>query len=270
VTLAETLLLKQPWLITPEAHAALVAVGHAFFESPGKLTPPAKSGLLSVENGVGVVNLTGPLIRKPDFTASVLFGATDTDEAIAAVREAGQRPDVEAVFLDIDSPGGTVSGTPELANAVTDVCAQKYTYAFTAGQMCSAAYWVGSQCDAVYATPSARVGSIGVLLPVMDSSEAMQRQGLKVEVFAAGKFKSTGMPGVPLTDEQRAWLQADVEEIATEFRSAVLARGRKVTPDVMEGQTFSARKAAYHSLISGVVSSRADAIAKLRSRHVAG
>ena len=75
----------------------------------------------ALENGVGVVNLTGPLIRKPDFIASVLFGATDTDEAIAAVREAGQRPDVEAVFLDIDSPGGTVSGTPELAQAVANV-----------------------------------------------------------------------------------------------------------------------------------------------------
>ncbi len=177
---AEALFLQQPWLITPEAHAALKAAVQSFFDSPKQLCPEPDSPLLTVEDGVGIVSITRPIIRKPDLIASILFGATDTDEAIAAVREAQSRSDVQAVMLDFDSPGGTVNGTPELAQAIADLSAQKYTYAFTAGQLCSAAYWAASQCDAIYATPSARIGSIGVLLPVVDRSESLRNDGIKV------------------------------------------------------------------------------------------
>lgn len=224
--------------------------------------------LLAVENGIGVIPIHGPMMRNPDLLCQYLFGAVDTEAVIDAVNTAAQRPDVQATFLDIDSPGGSVSGTPELAQAVADLCKSKYTYAFSGGQMCSAAYWVASQCDAIYVTPSARVGSIGVILPVVDSSEAYKQAGLHVEVFAAGKYKSTGMPGVALTDDQRAWLQSDVEEIASDFRSAVLVRGRSIPAEAMEGQTFSARQAMRFNL-AGTVKSRDAALAMLRSRHVA-
>ena len=53
-----------------------------------------------------------------------------------------------------------------------------------------------------------------------------------------------------------------------DFKAAVLARGRRITPDVMEGQCFSGRKASYNSLTSGVVQDRATALMKLRERHV--
>jgi signal peptide peptidase SppA len=220
-----------------------------------------------VEDGVGVVAITGPMLRNPDIFDRIIFGACNTGELINAVEEAASRPDVEAIFLDIDSPGGSVNGTPELAQAVADASKTKYVYAFSAGQMCSAAYWVASQADAIYATPSARIGSIGVILPVVDSSAAFEQAGLKIEVFAAGKFKSAGTPGTSLTDEQRDWLQSEVEETAGDFHAAVLARGRKIPDEAMEGQTFSARKAMRFNL-AGMVASRADALSRLRKLHV--
>jgi len=58
------------------------------------------------------------ILRKPDIFARVLFRATDSEEVGAALRETGQRDDIRAVFLDIDSPGGTVAGTPDLAVSV--------------------------------------------------------------------------------------------------------------------------------------------------------
>jgi len=274
VTLNDILFLRQPWLITPEAHAAMLAAVQsprdgvqAIFKSP--FDPKEdENDLLSVDKGVGIIPIHGPMVRNPDLISRILFGAADIEEIIYAVNAAAQRPGVQAVFLDIDSPGGSVSGTPELAQAVADLCKFKYTYAFSGGQMCSAAYWVASQCDAIYVTPSARVGSIGVILPVVDSSEAYKQAGLHVEVFAAGKYKSTGMPGVELTDDQREWLQSDVEEIAADFRSAVLTRGRSIPAEAMEGQTFSARKAMRFNL-AGTVKNRDTALAILRSRHVA-
>jgi ClpP class serine protease len=103
--------------------------------------------------------------------------------------------------LDIDSPGGTVAGTPELAAAVSALDQKKPVYAFSSGLMASAAYWIASQARAIYATPSAQVGSIGVVQAVVDRSAAINAAGIKVEVFSVGKYKAMGAPGTPLTDD---------------------------------------------------------------------
>jgi signal peptide peptidase SppA len=258
---------KQPWLITPEAFGVIYSAAQSFFKEGVPTTLRTESKLLSVQGGIGTVTLRGPMMRNPDVIDQLVFGATDTEEVLAAVHEASEREDVQAILLDIDSPGGSVNGTPELAAAVATASKSKAVYAFSAGQMCSAAYWVASQCDAVYATPSARVGSIGVILPVVDSSEAFAQAGLKMEVFAAGKFKSAGTPGTSLTEEQKDWLQSEVEEIAADFRSAVLARGRKIPDEAMEGQTFSGRRAMRLNM-AGMVDGRAQVIARLRELHV--
>ena len=254
----------QPWLITAEA---LQAIHAASFLDRKEQPPPPDSPCLSIEDGVGVVAIRGPMLRQPGPFERGTLRACDTEEITRAVEEAASRSDVSAIFLDIDSPGGSVNGTPELAQAVADAAKAKYVYAFSAGQMCSAAYWVASQADAIYATPSARLGSIGVILPVLDSSGAFDKAGLKVEVFAAGKFKGAGTPGVALTQDQRDWLQSEVEETGADFRSAVLARGRKIPDEAMEGQTFSARKAMRMNL-AGMVRNRAEAMERLRRLHV--
>ena len=225
-----------------------------------------ESSLLSVEDGIGVVAIEGPILRKPDLFARVFFGATSSEEIGAALREAGSRDDIKAVFLNIDSPGGTVAGTPELAAAVASVNAQKPVYAFSSGLMCSAAYWVASQARAIYATPSAQVGSIGVVQAVIDNSAALDKAGIKVEVFSVGKYKAMGAPGTPLTDDQRELISSNLAEIAGEFHAAVLAKGRAIPAEAMEGQTFSGKQAQRHNL-AGMVPDRAEAMRRLRVYH---
>ena len=241
----------------------------AFVVRGGQLPdqPPA-SPLLSVEDGVGVVAVSGPVLRKPDIIDRVLFGAVASGEIGTALREAGGRADIKAVFLDIDSPGGTVAGTPELAAAVAALDKAKPVYAFSSGQMCSAAYWIASQARAIYATPSAQVGSIGVVQAVVDDSAALAAEGIKVEVFAAGRYKSIGAPGTSLTDDQRELIRGNIEETAAEFRAAVLARGRAIPPEAMEGQDFSGRQAQRLNL-AGMVPDRAEAMRRLRVYHSA-
>ena len=260
----------QPWLITPEAHKAMrLCVSRAgLFDDPDEPDDPPDSDLLEIEDGIGIIPIRGVLMKRPDIFSRLLLGATDMDEISEALDEAGEREDVQAVLLAIDSPGGTVNGTPELAAAVATLSKSKYVYAFSDGQMCSAAYWIASQADAIYATSSARVGSIGVLLPMIDDTEAFKQAGLKVDLFAAGKYKSVGVPGVALTDDQRAWLQADIEEIYTDFKTSVLARGRSIPPDAMEGQDFSGQKAFANALTAGVVPDMASVLTRMRNRHV--
>ena len=196
----------------------------------------------------------------------MILGATSSVEIGQAIREAAGRDDIKAVMLDIDSPGGTVAGTPELAAAVASLNDRKPVYAFSCGQMCSAAYWIASQARAVYATPSAQVGSIGVVQAVIDDSAALESRGLKVEVFSVGKYKAMGAPGTPLTDDQRGLIRSNLEETARDFHAAVLARGRSIPPEAMEGQTFSGRQAQRMNL-AGVVPDRAEAMRRLKVYH---
>jgi signal peptide peptidase SppA len=228
----------------------------------------SENSLLSVEDGIGVVAIEGPILRKPDLFARIFFGATGSEDIGAALREAAGRDDIKAVFLNIDSPGGTVAGTPELADAVAALDKKKPVYAFSSGLMCSAAYWVASQARAIYATPSAQVGSIGVVQAVIDNSAALDKAGIKVEVFSVGKYKAMGAPGTPLTDDQRELISSNLAEIAGEFHAAVLAKGRAIPAEAMEGQTFSGKQAQRHNL-AGMVPDRAEAMRRLRVYHAA-
>jgi signal peptide peptidase SppA len=263
------LLQSREWLIQPEALRSMALAARAFNErgSPLPQSRP-QSPLLTVQDGIGSVSIEGPILRKPDLFARVLMGATGSEEIGAALTEAGQRDDIKAVFLDIDSPGGTVAGTPELAAAVKSLNKQKPVYAFSSGLMCSAAYWIASQARAIYATPSAQVGSIGVVQAVIDDSAALANEGIKVEVFAVGKYKAMGAPGTPLTDDQRDLINSNLTEVAGEFHAAVLAEGRSIPADAMEGQTFSGKQAQRFNL-AGMVPDRAEAMRRLKVYHAA-
>ncbi|MCX6878202.1 MAG: S49 family peptidase, partial [Verrucomicrobia bacterium] len=255
------------WLIQPEALRSMAAASRSFLDRGAALPQPGQSSpLLSVEDGIGVVAIEGPMMRKPDVFARVLFSATDSNMIGDAIREAGQRDDIKAVFLDIDSPGGTVADTPELAATAASINERKPVYAFSSGLMASAAYWVASQARAIYATPSAQVGSIGVVQAVIDDTAALDAEGIKVEVFSVGKYKAMGALGTPLTDDQRDLIRSNLAENAQEFHAAVLARGRSIPAEAMEGQTFSGRQAQRFNL-AGTVPDRAEAMRRLRVYH---
>src|SRR5436309_15861727 len=116
----------RPWLITPEARAAMrraAAATNLFTDPPPQ---PPQSDLLQTEDGIGIVTIFGVLMKRPDIFARVLLDATDMDQITEAILEAVDREDVQAVLLDIDSPGGTVNGTPELAAAVATLSKTKY------------------------------------------------------------------------------------------------------------------------------------------------
>ena len=263
------LLQNREWLIQPDALQSMAASLRSLVDRGGMLPKQAsESSLLSVEDGIGVVAIEGPILRKPDLFARIFFGATSSEEIGDALREAAGRDDIKAVFLNIDSPGGTVAGTPELANAVAALDKKKPVYAFSSGLMCSAAYWVASQARAIYATPSAQVGSIGVVQAVIDNSAALDKAGIKVEVFSVGKYKAMGAPGKPLTDDQRELISSNLAEIARDFHAAVLVKGRAIPAEAMEGQTFSGKQAQRHNL-AGMVTDRAEAMRRLRVYHAA-
>jgi len=178
---------------------------------------------------------------------------TSIDIFTRLVQTAAEDEEVDALLLTFDSPGGQVMGTPEAARAVLDARAIKPVVAYADGLCDSAAYWIASQADVIYATSSADVGCIGCYMALIDSSRSFENEGYHVNLFKSGKYKGMGYPGTTLTDEQRQMLQEDVDRIATEFKAAVRAgREREISNDVMQGQSFSVQDAARVGLIDNV------------------
>jgi signal peptide peptidase SppA len=244
----DLLLAHDSWLIAPEALDHLASRAEAYGRGLIKEQSTPQIPLTEIRDGIAEIAIHGTMARRPNDLTRWLTEATDTEQVLEAVRLAAADDSIESILLDIDSPGGSVAGVPELAEAVAEASRRKPIYAWTGGRMASAAYWIASQADGIFASPSARVGSIGVVVPFLDRSKAMEKDGLKMEVFASGKYKAAGMPGVSLTDEQRASIQADVEELFGDFKSAVLAKGRKISEESMQGQMFSARQASARNL----------------------
>lgn len=162
--------------------------------------------------------------------------------------------DISAVVMMLDSPGGTVAGVQELAAAIRGF--EKPIGGFIEDLCASACYWLGSQCDMLWAnTNTALVGSIGTYSVVYDFSQQAEDNGIKVHVIKAGDFKGSGVPGTKITDEQLAERQRIVETLNKEFISGV-AKGRGVALDLVnqwaDGRIHPAQTALSLNLIDGI------------------
>lgn len=152
------------------------------------------------------------------------FGGTSTVQLRRDIRQAAADPGVSGILLAIDSPGGTVAGTADLAADVKAARRKKPVFAHIDDLGASAAYWLASQADRVTANaPTALVGSIGTIMTVLDASGMAEREGLRPLVFATGPLKGAGTPGTAVTAEQRAYFQKIVDDTQAHFDAAVRA-----------------------------------------------
>lgn len=185
------------------------------------------------------------------------YGGCDLADVDTALALAEADPQVDTVLLDIHSPGGSVTGTPETAARVARMRETKEIHAFTSTLCCSAAYYIASQADVIASAPSAIVGSIGVYLAIIDQSRALELEGIKVELIKAGRLKAMGASFKPVTDEERAFLQAGVDRIHADFRKAVTTLREVQTAD-MEGQWFDGSEAHSKKLVDVLTSASID------------
>ena len=185
-----------------------------------------------VAGDVAIVPLHGVCGRHLS-SLDMACGGVDVDVVASAIYQAVEDATVSAIVLDVDSPGGSVSGVPNLGKVVRD--ASKPVVAFIDDLGASAAYWVSSQAAMICVGPAATVGSVGVYCAVLDESRKYEANGKRVDVIASGKYKGAGIPGTSLTAEQRAQLQAEIDGVASVFRGAVMDK-RKVSVDLLDGR----------------------------------
>ena len=261
--------LNTPWAILPEKLAAIQALlalraagGQVSAEEIGAATNgrhvagPGRAGAVAVIPVYGTIHQHAGLMAESS-------GGTATETIGEGLRAALADPTIGGIVLDIDSPGGAVSGVEELASEIFASRGQKPIIAVANSLMASAAYWIGSQADELWVTPGGEAGSIGVYAAHEDVSQALEREGVRVSLVSAGRYKTEGNQFEPLTEEGRATLQGRVDAYYQMFVAAV-ARGRNraeatVRNGFGEGRVLGAQ-AAVDAHLADKVGTLAEAI----------
>jgi len=246
-----------PWAMEPTKLAAMVAIFRHAVRGGAKLSdaeisaniaaasvtiegakihPNTDKSIANRPGGVALISLRGVLSnRAPMVENTSTGGGTNMERFGAAFRAALASDDIKAIILDVDSPGGSVFGTQEMADEIFRARGTKPMVAQVNALCASAAYWIASACDEIVVTPSGQVGSIGVYTVHEDVSKMYEEAGVKETLIAAGKYKVEGNPFEPLGEEARAAMQTMVDAYYDMFVEGVAQNRGTTAPAVRDG-----------------------------------
>lgn len=203
------------------------------------------------EGSTAVIDVQGSMTK----TGSCLGGCSML-EIRKGIRQANADASVKRIVLAIDSPGGTLAGTADLAGEVKR--SKKPVDAFIEDLCCSAAMWVASQCRDIFANNrTATIGSIGTFMALYDVSKAFENQGVRAVVVKAGEFKASGFPGLKIGKEQIDQWQKVIDSAQSQFTQGI-SEGRGLgifrAKKLSDGRVHLAAEAQRLGLIDGIKS----------------
>jgi len=230
------------------------------------------SGMI-IDGGVGIIPITGTLVNRGAWIGT--YSGMQSYEGIAQqLRMAADDTRVKQILLELNSYGGEAAGVADLAEEIRELSATKPVTALVADAAASAAYWIASAADRVFVTESAIAGSIGVVLTHQDVTGMVQKMGVKITQIHAGADKLLGSPFKPLSSDDRAKMQAAVDEIYGQFvgrvakyRAGAEGEKPKITEKAIratEARVYRGARAVTEGLADGVTTGRA-LLAELQS-----
>lgn len=252
---------SQPWAIQPAMLAVIEEVVQLRISGSALTEEEIEARIAAAQNGprqgparsqgVAVIPVYGVISQRMNLMTA-MSGGTSVEGLTRAVRGALADPDVGALVLDIDSPGGMVEGIAEIASEIRAARGQKPIVAVANAVMASAAYWIGSAADEVVATPSAQVGSIGVIGHHVETSKADEMAGETYTVITAGKGKANQSSHVPIDADGIAEMQALADGFYSLFVADVAA-GRGVPKAKVTGEWQASVLGAKAAKAAGMV-----------------
>ena len=244
------------WCIEPTRFSQICGIvngmnlaAHIASQEPRKIGGGIGRKYETAQGSIAIIDIDGTLTK-----AGSSLGGGGTVEMRQTIRKANEDKTIGSIILRFDSPGGTVSGTADLADEVAS--SAKPIIAFVEDLCCSAAMWVASQCDEIFANnATAIVGSIGTFMGLYDVSKAFEKEGIKPILVKSGEFKGGGFPGMEITDKQVAEWQKSIDEIQSQFTTGI-AKGRGMSlsaaSKLATGSCFMAEEATRLRLIDGI------------------
>lgn len=171
-------------------------------------------------DNIRTISIHGTLVNRT-LGMDALSGLTSYASIADQMQAALDDPTVDGILLDIDSPGGEVSGCFDLARQIRAASAIKPVWAIAGDGAFSAAYAIASAANRIIITETGGVGSIGVIAMHVDQSAKDEQDGYRYTAITAGAHKADGNPHAPLTDSALATIQAEVDRIYGIFTSLV-------------------------------------------------
>jgi len=186
-------------------------------------------------NGVGIIPVVGTLVNRGLAVGEDSSGFTSYESIGVQLAAALADPKVQAILLDMDSPGGEATGMFSLAQSIRSARAQKPITAVVDDMATSAAYGLASSSTETVISPTSITGSIGVVLLHLDQSRELEMKGRKPTMIFAGAHKVDGNPFGPLSENVRADLQREVDTFYARFVDQVAAGRPALTTDKIRG-----------------------------------
>jgi signal peptide peptidase SppA len=222
--------LQQPWAITSEALQVVLEVAARENRDVETIeremgAPLAGSERTTIRDGVAVIPVTGPLVRYGNLFSRI-SGATSAEVLSLDFHSAMENPQVTAVVLSVNSPGGQVDGIEEVAELIFEARGKKPIVAHVSGMGASGAYWLASAADEVVTVRTAVLGSIGAVLGVADYRKQDEKAGIQRMDIVSSVSPRKRLD--PMSEEGAGQLQQMVDDIGEVFVAAV-ARNRGIT-----------------------------------------
>ncbi len=183
----------------------------------------------AVTDKVLVVPIEGTISNQDE--GFFIFGQTATvPQIISCLKKAEKDETVKAVLLAINSPGGTVIGSQNVASEVKKVKEKKPVVSFINEIGASGGYWIASTSNEIIAEPFSLTGSIGVTSSYLGYAGLLNNLNITYQSLVTGEFKDIGSPYKDLTDSERQVLMKKLNLIHEEFVS-VVAENRNMSKE---------------------------------------
>ncbi|MGB5792118.1 MAG: signal peptide peptidase SppA [Poseidonibacter sp.] len=192
----------------------------------------------------------------------------DVSKTLDEIEKAKNNPSIKGVLLIVNSPGGAVAPSVELAYAIKELKAIKPVVAYASGIIASGSYYASIWANTIIANPGSMVGSIGVIMQGVNTEELMAKIGISTQTVKAGKFKESGTPTRKWFDYEKEQLQSIIDDTYNMFITDV-ANARKLDvknhTKYADAKVFTARQAKKVGLVDevGTISLASDALIKL-------
>ncbi|MEY7473542.1 S49 family peptidase [Enterobacter cloacae] len=233
-----------------------------FGEDDDMDTRPSRS--YQVANGIAVLPVSGTLVSKTR-ALQPYSGMTGYNGIIARLQQAISDPGVDGILLDMDTPGGMVSGAFDCADIIARMRDIKPIWALANDMNCSAGQLIASSASRRLVTQTARTGSIGVMMAHSNYGAALKTNGVEVTLIYSGDHKVDGNPYEKLPEDVRADFQTRIDATRQMFAEKVSAYTGMSVQDVLdtEAAVFSGQESMDNGLADELVNNT-DALGVMR------
>jgi protease-4 len=187
------------------------------------------------------IELTGPIM--------------DVSKTLEDIEKAKLDKNIKGIMLVVNSPGGSVAPSVELAYAIKELKEIKPVVVYASGVIASGSYYASIWANKIIANPGSMVGSIGVIMQGVNAEELMSKIGVSTQTVKAGKFKESGTPTRKWTDFEEKQLQSVIDDTYNMFITDVAsARSLDIKNHTQfaDAKIFTAKQAKEIGLVDEV------------------